>query len=100
MEHKIYKEVNLKTPRDFRGLANEIDNAMRKISELEYGFYKIDKKDKHILIMIECMLWFQEQTNKGVKIIGSMDVLKMEIYDYKKVHDEIRESFINLYPKF
>jgi len=95
MEHKIYKEIHLKTPRECRQFASEYDTAIKKISELDYGFYKIDKKDKHILIMIENMMFIQELTNKGVRVLGSRDALKMEIYDYKKEHDILREQAMN-----
>lgn len=92
MEHKIYEEIHLISPKECRKFAYDFDLAIRKVSELDYGFYKIDKKDKHILIMIENMTFIQELTNKGVRVIGSRDALKMEIYDYKKLHDELRQQ--------
>lgn len=88
MEHNIYKEATLNSTRDYKNFANELDNAMLKVAHLDNGVYTISKNDKHILLMLENFTWFQLSTNRGIRVLGSGDALKMEIYDYRRVMNE------------
>lgn len=89
-------ELVLKTARDYRGLGGEIDKALEKVIELNYGKYKINKKDKHIWLILEGMCFLNEHYNKGVKFIGDYDTQLVEIYDYKKLQAKKDEAYLKL----
>lgn len=93
MGQNVFTETHLKTTRDYRVFASDLGDVMAKIAKLNYGLYTIEKKDKHFFIMLENMLWFQEVTNKGIRVLGGFNSLKLEIYDYKKEQDEIAEAY-------
>lgn len=93
MTQKIYKEMILKTGKDYRGIASDVNKAMERLASLPYGIYTYDKKDRHILIMVENMGWFQETTNRGIRVIGEFSSsYRFEIYDYKKRQQELDDA--------
>lgn len=87
--HVNVKQITLKTPRNFRQLGNELDEVMHAIMKHKPGIYRIDKEKRHLFVMIEAMLHFQEATNKGVRVLGGFDTEKIEIYDFAKEQEEL-----------
>jgi hypothetical protein len=87
--HVNVKQIVLKTPRDFRRLGDELDEVMHAITKHEPGIYRIDKEKRHLFVMIESMIHFQEATNKGVRVLGGFDTGKIEIYDFAKEQEKL-----------
>jgi len=91
----IVKPMELKTSRDYRKLSGELDDIIQALLEHEYGFYKIPKEKRHLFVMLENMLHLQLMINKGVRVLGGFDTLKIEVYDIRKRHNEIDQSLKN-----
>ena len=94
-EHVNVNIITLKTPRDFRGLANGIEAIFERVSTLNYGRYTIEKEERYLFVMAENMRFFQEILNKGIRLEGSHDTTIIEIYDYKKHHDKMEKMLDN-----
>jgi len=85
--------MELKTPRDFRGLGGTVDDYIKRITEMDYGFYKITNDQKEIFTIIEGMYFIQSHFNKGVRLRGfNTKERKVEIYDLHKEQEKIDNS--------
>ncbi|MFS0766983.1 hypothetical protein [Peribacillus phoenicis] len=85
--------IELKTERDFRRLGTSIDECLKIVLNIDYGFYMMTKEQIRIMQIIENMVSLQEYTNKGVRVHGWVgNERKVEIYDYKKWQEKVENS--------
>ena len=62
--------MELTTPRDFRRLGSKIDEYIKTIVKIDYGYYTITDEQKEMFTIIENMTFLNEHFNKGIRLIG------------------------------
>ena len=94
--------MQLKTYDDMKKLGNILDDYIKKIDKLEYGFYSVTIEQTFIFSILENMLYLQKKLNKGIRkqhfnndmqILGySIKENIIEIYDIDEVKQDLRST--------
>lgn len=85
--------LELRTPKDLRKLGGKIDDYIKEIIELDYGFYTITNEQREILTILENLVFVQEHFNKGIRLRGFNATEKtVEIYDIHKKQAEMDKA--------
>lgn len=80
------------TTRDFRGIGTLLEDLMAKVIQCDYGFYPLDPEHyemKAAVLILENMITWQEQHNKGVELTGGYKYFKLRIYDYMAQREKL-----------
>ena len=80
----------MKEKKEIKDRDNMLTNALETIKKMDYGVYKINKKDVHIVKDINKLIEWQEANKKGVRLITTNKEHFINIYDISEGDKVVR----------